>query len=94
MPANHELADTLAAEGLRIIPAILARIDRGEGTEDQIATWDLIFVLVRMQDRGHYAVVQDEKLMSRLERAVATMTEPEVKKAAEETLGWLKKPKP
>jgi len=43
-----------------------------------------------MQDGGHYAVANDEQLMSRLERAVAAMTEPELKKAAERTLGQIK----
>jgi len=93
MPANYDLAETMAALGPSIVPAVLARIERSEGPWDQLAKGRLIFVLVLMQDHGHYAVAKDEKLMGRLEHAVASMTEPELKKAAEETLGWLKRPR-
>ena len=90
IPPNTDLADTMASLGHRVIPEMLVRIEQSAKSSDQVAKWDLLFVLLRMQDGGHYAVANDEQLMSRLERAVAAMTEPELKKAAERTLGQIK----
>lgn len=92
MPSNYDLVDAVAAQGMAIVPALVDRIERSENLEDELHKPELLFVLVRMQSGQHYEVSSDEKLMARLESTVASMTEPELKKAAEQNLGWLREP--
>lgn len=51
---------------------------------------ELLFVLVRVQDLGYYAVAGDTKLTARLEAAVARIDEKELREAAQETMSWLR----
>lgn len=92
IPANNDLVDTMASFGRSIVPEIMSRVERAGELQDDLVKPELLFVLVRMQDLGSYAVSADSDLMKRLESAVAAIQDSALREAAEENLGWLRGP--
>lgn len=92
IPANYDLVDAIAGQGKNVVPALVERIERSDSLEDELNMPELLFVLVRMQSSGSYAVAEDKRVMARLSAAVRAMKEEGLKEATEQSLGRLTSP--
>lgn len=75
-PPDLALADVVASNGSKIIPALTQRLTQ---EESDIAKMHLVDVFWRMQDLGYYPVVSDDKTMDFLDQQVAAMKDPQWK---------------
>ena len=91
-PDVEKLSEPLASLGEHVAPAIVARIERLE-TSEQYQTLELLFVLLRMEHGGYFAVSRDDGLMQRLDTAISRLHEPAVKDAAEGIVRWIRDPR-
>jgi hypothetical protein len=82
-PDVEGLLGEIVAAGAEVVPFVVARIERtGRPEEEQFAS-ALFLVLSGIQKRGYYDVANDSELMSRLEKAVASMSHPVTRDAGE-----------
>ncbi|MGH8242952.1 MAG: hypothetical protein ACRETY_06335 [Steroidobacteraceae bacterium] len=76
-PPDLALANALASNGSKIVPALLERLVE-DGSD--VAKMHLIDVFVRMQDLGYYAVVDDNHTMKILEQQASAIKDPQWKR--------------
>lgn len=82
-PPDLALADAVANNGAKIVPALIRRLIR----EDRdVAKMHLIDVFLRMQELGYYPVASDAKTLDLLAQQVATMKDPQWKSTSSDML--------
>ena len=82
-PPDLALADAVASNGAKIVPALTQRLVQ----EDRdIAKMHLIDVFLRMQELSYYAVASDGKTMDLLKQQVAAIEDPQWKEMSSDML--------
>lgn len=103
---QDDIKDAIASSGARLIPAIIKRIE--DRVERRLHIEEVPFLLnplVMMENRGYYHVAGDKELMTRLEKAVASLPDQRkdpkapitkggetIKETCEYRLDWIRNP--
>jgi len=82
-PPDLGLADAVASNGSKIVPALTQRLVQNDR---DIAKMHLIEVFLRMQELSYYAVASDGGTMSLLDQQVAAMKDPQWKEMSSDML--------
>jgi len=78
-PPDLELADAVAANGTRVLPLLIERL---QAEKREVVQVDLLYVLLRMQQMGEADVAGDAETMATLEGVVSAMKDPAWKREA------------
>lgn len=82
-PPDLGLADAVASNGSKIVPALMERL---VADNRDVAKMHLIDVFLRMKELDYYPVAADTKTMTLLAQQVATMKDPQWKKTSSDML--------
>ncbi|MBA3570086.1 MAG: hypothetical protein H0W28_12270 [Pyrinomonadaceae bacterium] len=88
-PPDLGLADSVASNGAKIVPALKQRLIEGD---DDMDAMHLIDVFVRMHELGSYPIASDRKTMRLLEKQVGLMNDAVWKRLSAQMLDDIRDP--